>query len=101
MYSIMSVVFSILFSIDIYYISLLSVPTLPLIVGQQVSIFFLAANENPGYVNSSTSIISVDLLRQSIRPPVTQTSFNIFTYEIAFTASSLLNTTLRILVIGK
>lgn len=88
-------------SIDIYYVSILSVPTLPLIVGQQVSIFFLAADNNPGYVNSSTNGIYLELLGRSQRPPFTQTSFNIFTYEIAFTASSLFNTTLRITVVGK
>ena len=89
------------FQIDIYYVSILSVPTLPLIIGQQVSIFFLAADENLGYVNSSTNRISARLLGQSVNLPFTQTSFNIFTYEIAFTASSLFNTTLRIVVVGK
>ena len=89
------------FQIDIYYVSILSIPTLPLIIGQQASIFFLAADDNPGYVNSSTNRIFVSLLGQSIRPLITQTSFNIFTYEVGFTASSLFNTTLIIEVVGK
>lgn len=89
------------FLIDIYYVFILSVPTLPLIIGQQASIFFLAADDNPGYVNSSTNRISVRLLEQSVNLPFTQTSFNIFTYEVAFTASSLFNATLSILVVGK
>ena len=85
------------------YISVLEYPMEPLTVGREVVITFLVASNADGYNNTGVfefdiSVTSGTNTFEFTSSPIEVSSFNVFTYQMIFNVTSLLNGTVTVIL---